>query len=131
MMFVMLPCSAQLFDETPAKNHRFTHVDLQKLRKVVLNQLLKDDLIQNKKTEVFLFLKEDEIKLNRLKLPAALESRYTALLDDYNLGKGPNRMILISRDCTAVGDFWDESFSGKSNGRLSLPETRKAMEALE
>ncbi len=126
-----LPVSAQLFDDEPAKPPRFTHVDLPKLRKVVLNHLYKDELIQNKRSQVFLFLKEEGIYLNRLKLSEDLNARYAAMLASYDLGEGPNRVILINRECTAVGDFFDESFSGKSRGRLSLTETRKAMESLE
>lgn len=126
-----LPVSAQLFDGTPVKQHRFAHVDLPELRKEVLNSLKKDDLIESKKSPVFLFLKEDGIYLNRMKLSGGLDTRYTKLLANFDLGKGPNRVIMITTECTAVGDFYDESFSGKSRGRLSLPETRKFMAALE
>ena len=131
MMVWVLPSSAQLFDESPDRKHRFTHVDLQKLRKEVLHELIKDDLIPNRRSQVFLFLTEDGIKLNREKLSTALDEKYNALLADYDLGQGPNRLILINPDCVAVGDFWDESFSGKSKGRLSLPETKEAMASLE
>lgn len=131
LMAYTMPVSAQLFDEAPVQQHRFTHVDLPKLRKVVLNHLQKDDLIENKKSQVFLFLKEDGIYFNRVKLSEELNTRYAEMFAAFDLGKGPNRVLLINKDCTAVGDFYDESFSGKSLGRLSLPETRKAMEALE
>lgn len=130
-MVWVLPSSAQLFDESPAAKHRFTHVDLQKLRKAVLHELLKDDLIANRKSQVFLFLGEEGIKLNRENLSDKLDKKYNVMLADYNLGKGPNRLILINPDGVAVGDFWDESFSGKSEGRLSLPEIREALAALE
>lgn len=131
MMIWVLPTTAQLFDETPNEKHRFTHVNLSKLRKDVIDQLLKDDLINNKKPEVFLFLKEGGIELNRMKLSPALNQQYVAMLSKYELGEGPNRMVLINPDCTAVGDFLGQSFSGKSIGRLSLPEVREAMDALE
>lgn len=132
LLICTIPGNAQLFDDAPVGQHSFTHVDLPKLRKELLNQLIKDDLIQNRKSPVFLFLKEDGgMKLNRTKLSEALVATYTSVLVDYDLGNGPHRVVLINPDCTAVGDFWDESFSGKSRGRLSLPEARKAMEALE
>ena len=131
MMVWVLPASAQLFDESPAKEGRFTHVNLQKLRKELLKELMNDELISNKKSQVFFFLKEERFKLNHQKLSAELIEKYNAMLADYKLGKGPNRLILINPDGVAVGDFWDESFSGKSEGRLSLPEIREAMAALE
>lgn len=132
LLICTIPGSAQLFDEAPIGQHSFSHVDLPKLRKALLSQLLKDNLIQNRKSPVFFFLKEDGgMKLNQTKLSGEHVARYAKVLAEYDLGTGPNRVVLINPDCTAVGDFWDESFSGKSRGRLNLPETRKAMEALE
>lgn len=130
MMVWVLPSSAQLFGESTAPS-RFTHVNLKKLRKDVLNELLKDNLIPNRRSQIFLFLKEDGIEVNRLKLSKDLDNKYTSVLAAHELGRGPNRLVLINPDCIAVGDFWDESFSGKSEGRLSLQETREAMAALE
>ena len=107
---------------------KFDEVNLAKLRKVVMNQLLSDDLIRNKQATVYFFLREDGILLNGKELAGNHQATYQELISDYRLGVGPDRAIYISADCTAVGDFSNGSFHGKSEGKLRIVYDRKPWE---
>lgn len=131
MMAWVWPVSAQLFNASASGKDQFASLDLLKLRKDIFHELLQDDLISKKKSQVFVFLQEEGIKVNQVKLSEELDRKYTKILASYDLGRGPNRLIVINPEGIAAGDFWDDSFSGKSEGRLSLPETRAALAALE
>ena len=105
---------------------RFSEINLNELRRTVIKQLLADDLIEHKKELVYLFLHEEGISLNGVRLGNSFQSSYQSLLSGFKIGTGPDRTILISRDCTAVGDFTNEgSFHGKSEGRLRVEYNRK------
>ena len=107
---------------------RFSAINLDELRRTVLNQLIKDDLINSKKAKVYLFLKEDGITFNDQKLDKELNAKYTRLLAPYEIGTGPDRTIFLSKDCTAVGDFKEDAFHGKMQGRLRIEYTKRPFE---
>ena len=107
---------------------RFSAINLNELRKTVLDQLIKDNLINSKKTKVYLFLKEDGITLNDHRLSEELNTKYALLLAPYEIGTGPDRTVFLSKDCTAVGDFKEDAFHGKMQGRLRIEYTQRLFE---
>lgn len=130
--FLVLALCLLLFGSTMAQdNKRFNDVDLNDLRKTIVNQLREDGLIKSKKNLIYLFLEDDGIKLNGEKLSDELSARYEKLLSPFDLGTGPYRTIYLAKDCTAVGDLTSGSFTGKSRGRLSIAEAQKSFQALE
>ena len=104
---------------------RFSEINLNELRKTVLTQLMKDNLIRNKREVVYLFLREDGITFNDQKLNNELNLKYTNLLAPYKIGTGPDRTLFFSHDCTAVGDFTENKFYGKMKGRLRIEYTTR------
>ncbi len=108
------------FDEEKGnpKKGRFSGINLKELRRTVLTQMLKDGLIKNKRETVYLFLRADGITFNDQKLSSELDSKYQQLLSPFNIGTGPHRTLLFNDECTAVGDFTENRFHGKMQGRL-------------
>ena len=111
-----------------ASNSRFSEINLKELRRTVLSNLKEDNLIESKKEEVYLFLKEDGVYLNATKFNSDRTEKYMNLLAPYQIGTGPDRTVFISKDCTAVGDFTENEFHGKMEGRLRLEYTKKKFE---
>ncbi len=108
-----------------SKPGRFADVDLSKLRRTVLKQLTNDDLISGRKETVYVFLRPDGVSINDEALPQEASDKYVKLLAPFEIGTGPNRAVLVSKDCTAVGDFTEDSFTGKSEGSLRLAYTQE------
>ena len=111
-----------------ANSGRFSSINLNELRKTVLNQMMKDELIDNKRARVYLFLTEEGITFNDQKLSKELNAKYTQLLAPFEIGTGPDRTVFLSKDCTAVGDFKEDAFHGKMQGRLRIEYTQKPFE---
>jgi len=114
--------------EMSGNKDRFSAINLKELKRTVLNQMMKDDLIDSKKSKVYLFLREEGFTLNNQKFSSALNEKYTKLLAPFDIGTGPNRTILLTEDCTAVGDFTEGNFRGKMEGRLRIEYTQKPFE---
>ncbi|MEO9483759.1 MAG: hypothetical protein ABJG47_09955 [Ekhidna sp.] len=100
----------------------FKDIDLKKMRKTIIEELLKDDLIKNKKEEIQLALRTSETLLNGKVLDDELHVRYGNIVAQFEVGRGSYRIIIINRQCTAVGDFHEDSFNGKAQGKLSLKD---------
>ena len=107
---------------------RFSDVNLNELRNTVHKHLLQDDLINSKSDTVYLSLREKYMALNGQAFSQALRSKYTKILAPYNIGTGPNRTILLTGVCSAVGDFMENSFHGKSKGRLQIEYASRAFD---
>ena len=122
-LLVLLVATALNSNAQQIKTPSFSDVNLNELRKTVVANLLEDNLIEKRKADVYLFLRDSGIFLNGYPLEAQLSAKYQRLLDPFELGTGPYRTVLLSQDCTAVGDFMENSFHGKSKGRLRIEYT--------
>ncbi len=109
--------AAQKNDEVSFKN-----VDLKEIRKTFVNELLKDGLIDRKKDDIHLELRTNITVLNDNTLAESHHQKYGDLAAQFNIDRGSYRVIYITKQCTAVGDLLDSSFSGKMHGKMSLDE---------
>ncbi|WP_421764578.1 hypothetical protein [Ekhidna sp.] len=122
LVFIILMTNGLNAQETDTKD--FENVDLKKLRKTFVNQLLDDGLIKGKKEDIHLALRSEMTLLNEKALDVELHKKYGNLAATFNIQRGSYRVVYITRHCTAIGDFFDDSFSGKIQGKMSLNELK-------
>lgn len=100
----------------------FKDIDLKELRKVVLKELMNDGLISSKKESVHLSLRSQKTVLNGEELTDQLHQKYGNLAAQFKITRGSYRTVYITNQCTAVGDFYEDSFDGKVKGKMRLAE---------
>lgn len=100
----------------------FNLIDLNKLKNSIVSELRNDGLVDLKNEEIHLELRTSETVLNGERLNKVLHDKYTILSEEFGIGRGSYCRIYITRKCTAVGNFFEDSFDGKMKGRLNLQE---------
>ncbi|WP_462251539.1 hypothetical protein [Ekhidna sp.] len=100
----------------------FNNIDLKEVRKTFVNELLNDGLIERKKDDIHLELRSNTTVLNDITLTESYHQKYGDLAMQFKIDRGSYRVIYITKQCTAVGDLLDNSFSGKMHGKMSLDE---------
>ena len=124
-MVTLLLVTSTAFSQTEEKK-KFNHIELKDLRKVVLNQLIEDDLIKKRSDKVYLSLRDSKTLLNGEVLDAKLHTKYETLLKSFDIGRGAYRGIYLDSKCTAVGDFYKDSINGKVKGRFNTKEFKSS-----
>lgn len=92
-------------------------VQLRKLKRVLLRELNKDDLIKSKRYFNVLEYKEGEILVNRNPLDNQVFTKYSVLLDGYGLQPGPEMRVVLDPKFIMVGRFTSGGFDGRAYGR--------------
>ncbi len=98
----------------------FQNIDLKELRKAFVNQLMEDGLIDRRKDDIHLALRTETTLLNDKILAKEFHEKYGNLAEKFDIQRGSYRVIYITRQCIAVGDFLEDSFSGRIDGKFSL-----------
>lgn len=98
----------------------FRDIDLKELKKIFVDELMADGLIERKKDDIHLSLQSERTLLNNKVLKEEFHEKYGNLAEKFNIERGSYRVIYITRKCTAVGDFLEDSFSGRVEGTFSL-----------
>ncbi|WP_436515499.1 hypothetical protein [Ekhidna sp. To15] len=124
--FFILIANATKAQESGTKD--FKNIDLKELRKAFVNQLLDDGLIKRKKDDIHLALRSEMTLLNEQVLDKELHEKYGNLAAQFDIKRGSYRVIYITHQCTAVGDFLDDSFSGKIQGKMNLNELKVSIQ---
>ncbi len=121
----LLSVTSIAFSQTGEKK-KFNHIELKELRKTVINQLIKDDLIEKRNDKVYLSLRDSKTLLNGEVLDTKLHNKYETLLKSFDIGRGAYRGIYLDNKCTAVGDFYKDSIRGKVKGRFNTKEFKSS-----
>ncbi|GAB5524901.1 MAG: hypothetical protein Roseis2KO_27730 [Roseivirga sp.] len=100
---------------TPAKGS--SSIQLKKLKRKLLRELVKDDLIISKRNFNVLFYGTNEIYINSKKLDYENFKKYRTLLREYNVMSGPNKRVALDPKFIMVGDFTDQGFEGSALGQ--------------
>lgn len=120
LTFTVLMANAAVAQENQTKN--FRNVDLKELKKAFVNQLFEDGLIERKKEDIHLEFRTETTLLNDEVLDDKLHKKYGDLAAQFDIDRGSYRIVYITRQCIAVGDFYKDSFSGKMQGKMNLGE---------
>ncbi len=110
----------QMNYENQADEDWYERLNLAKLRRTLRKQLFRDGLIQTKRDSIDLWLQEEIIYLNKEELMPDLQLNYRQLAEDYKVGFGPERHIMINDRGIAVGDFTPLGFRGIARGTFRL-----------
>ena len=104
---------------TNGYNEPFTGygTNLRRLKRSLLNNLMNDRFIDNKKDAVVIEIEEKQIVINGIKLKPYLYTKYTSIAQDFEIVPEENRQIRINDDLILVGDFTEEGFRGKAEGQ--------------
>lgn len=100
----------------------FKDIDLTELKKTIIQELLKDGLIEKRKDNVHLALRSEMTLLNDEVLSEKQHEKYGSLAAQFKIDRGSYRTIYITRQCIAVGDFYENSFSGTIRGKMDIDE---------
>ncbi|MEP1032941.1 hypothetical protein [Ekhidna sp.] len=106
----------------------YNQIDLKRLKKRVITELRADGLMGHKSGEIHLALRTAETVLNGKMLDKVLHDKYTILSEEFGIGRGSYRTIYITSKCTAAGDFFNDSFKGKMEGRMRLQQINSSSE---
>ena len=120
LAFILLMTNAAFAQENKTKN--FKSIDLKELKKVFVDQLLADGLIEKKKEDVHLAFRSETTLLNDEELDEDFHKKYGDLAAKFNIDRGSYRIVYITRQCIAVGDFYKNSFSGRMQGKMDMDE---------
>lgn len=96
------------------------------LKKTLLNNLKKDQLITSRKAGMLLTFDENEkIHINQEVIPDGLQGKYKMLLGGYGILPCPIRIVEITRQYIAVGDITSDGFTGHTTGTVILDQLGK------
>lgn len=93
---------------------------IQKLKRKLLRNLVKDDLINSKKEFVRIDLPKGQIIVNGKAIEGELYRKYNSIFLNHDIQHGEKRGIHISPYFIKVGDFDGECFKGHASGRVEL-----------
>lgn len=100
---------------------------IRSLKKELYRELLRDKLIENRKTDVRLLFSDNGIIVNGLILTETLTFRYQRILDQYGVEAAKNRKILMNTDFIIVGDFVNSEFYGSLQGSLNSEDISESI----
>lgn len=111
--------AATIFDE----DHRDSRIivstrRLKSLRRELYKQLLSDQLIEKKGSNVRISLEPSTFSINNQELSAELEKKYLRLLSKYRIRPGQFNKLLLSSDFVVVGAFENTEFHGSVMGNI-------------
>jgi hypothetical protein len=92
-------------------------LQLRKLKRLLLRELSKDNLIKNKRFFHIVHYQEGKILVNQDTLNRQSYTKYNRLLQDYDLTPGPEMRVLLDPRFIMVGNFTEDGFDGKAYGR--------------
>lgn len=93
---------------------------IQKLKRQLLKNLVRDKLISSKKEFVKIDLPEGKIIINGKSIEGKLYKKYNSIFLNHSIKHGEKRGIEISPYFIKVGDFYDDCFSGHASGTVEL-----------
>ena len=92
-------------------------LELRKIKRVLLKNLLSDQIIKSKSIELVVDLPGDQIIVNGTVLDQKLFLKYQSLT--HKAGYGPYRKIQINKKFIKVGDFSPDGFKGSGLGTFT------------
>lgn len=95
-------------------------LQIKKLKRKLLRNLVKDKLIASKKDFVKMDLPEGKIIVNGRELEGKLYKKYEGILLNAEVSHGERKAIHISPNFIKVGDFYDDCFRGSASGRMAI-----------
>ena len=115
---------------TNGYNELFTGygTSLKRLKRSLLNKLINDGFIDDKKESVVIEIEEKKVVINGIKVKPYLYTKYTSIVQDFEIVPEKNRQIRIIGEMILVGDFTEQGFKGKGEGygdQLYLPDFQK------
>ncbi len=100
---------------------------LRSLKKELYKELLRDQIINNRKEDVRFLFEADDILVNGTKLTEQMTFSYQRLLETYGIKAAESRKILMCTDFIVIGDFKVDNFSGSLLGSLNSQDIRKSI----
>ncbi len=100
---------------------------LRSLKKELYKELMRHQLINNRKEDVRFLFEADDILVNGTKLTEQMTFSYQRLLETYGIKAAESRKILMCTDFIVIGDFKVDNFSGSLLGSLNSQDIRKSI----
>ncbi len=101
----------------PKATRKINDLKLKRLKRTLLRELSRDELISSKKAMNVLHFKEGRITVNNLELGVEEFTKYSELLFQFRIEPGPDRRVVTDPKFVMVGDFTERGFKGSMHGR--------------
>ena len=92
--------------------NRISNADLKEIHHQLYQFSIEDDLIKSKKEFLVLELNQIQLLLNLKEIESDKLKKYENFLNKYDIKRKTNRMIKISENTIAIGDYQPGSFTG-------------------
>ena len=101
----------------PKATRKIDDLKLKRLKRTLLRELSRDELISSKKAMNVLHFKEGLITVNNLELGVEEFTKYSELLFQFRIEPGPDKRVVTDPKFVMVGDFTERGFKGSMHGR--------------
>ena len=94
--------------------------NIKELKQHLLQNLIKDKLLKNRKEKMHMTFLNDQVQVNHQTLSKEAIHKYLALISQYNIKPCADRLIAITTDYIAIGDIKGDGFHGRVNGSVDF-----------
>lgn len=94
--------------------------NLSKLKRKLLRNLTKDNLIESRNDFAKIELPKGKIIVNGKELSGKLFQKYESILLSFEVKHGENRAIHVCKRFIKDGEFFDDCFRGRASGTVTL-----------
>lgn len=94
--------------------------NLDKLKRRLLKNLVKDKLIDSKNGFAKIELPKGKIIINGKELTGKLFQKYESILLSFEVEHGENRAVHVCKRFIKDGEFFDDCFRGRASGTVTL-----------
>ncbi len=94
--------------------------NLDQLKRRLLKNLVKDNLIESKNDFAKIELPKGKIIINGKELTGKLFQKYESILLSFEVKHGENRAVHICKRFIKDGEFFDDCFRGRASGTVTL-----------